>query len=127
MPYPWFSRRLLLIAGWFVIGLVVSVHLSFTSFACDYSFARSFLFVLALSLPAIVWQLRGKVYSAIGACMGLLPWIIWENYYQCVSSEGSFVGGFGAIDLIIMGVPTSLVTGFAVSRICKYVGCSTSS
>lgn len=113
------AERLLSVISWLVVVSGPSVQAGYSIFVCHYpSWYRSSLFACALSIPALIWQLRRVYWSAIAASTGLLFWIVQTNHIQCVSDEGPFVGGLGPVYLLVFGLTTSITLGFLVTLIC---------
>lgn len=105
------SQRTVQIASWLGISLPIVAQLIYSQLYCRYSFLASIIFMLFLSMPAIFWMIRNSYLASFAASIGVLFWVNWENYIQCISEEGPFVGGLGPIYLFVLGLTTAMILG----------------
>ena len=66
--------------------------------------------------PAIALAFTKSAYRAIGATVGILPFLIWAGEVTCVNPDLSKGPSLAYASVLLFGIPTSVVIGFLFGR-----------
>ena len=102
--------------AWFLILLILVGQTIFGVAVCGAESLWSVFASLMFVAPAIAFGLTTRAYRAIGAVIGILPFLIWAGEVTCVNPDPSKGPSFAYASALFFGIPTSLVIGFLFGR-----------
>jgi len=103
------------------VAVVFGVQAVYGLFVCDVNFFALMLVTGVLLIPAFLWLRASNFGGVLGACTGLLPWLVWANYIECVAPYQGGGAAMAYVQVFFWGIPSSLFCGFILARLQRKV------
>ena len=110
MPLDAFLQRLRFLP----IAVVFVIQAGAALFACETDGLELMVLLVAtgvLLIPAFLWLRASSAGGVFGACCGLLPWLVWEIYIDCVAPYRGGGASMAYVAVFLWGIPSSVVCG----------------
>ena len=117
MPLDAFLQKLRLLP----IAVVFAVQIVYALFVCDVNVLALMAVTGVLLIPAFLWLRVSSVGGVLGACVGLLPWLVWANHIECVAPYRGGGASMAYVAVFFWGVPSSLLCGFLLALLQRKV------
>lgn len=117
MPLDAFLQNLRLVP----ILIVFAVQAVYGLFVCETSFFALMATTGVLLVPAFLWHRASSFGGVLGACVGLIPWIVWANHIECVAPYDGGGAAMAYVAVFFWGFPSSVLCGFLFVHLQKKV------
>lgn len=67
-----------------------------------------------LLAPAVAMLFSANAYRTVGACLTVVPFVLWANYMDCRVDEGGTQLAY--VPVALLAIPLSIVGGWLANR-----------
>ena len=103
--------------AWAGIACVYTLQTLFAIAYCETGAVGAAITSALFVAPAIFMGLSKNPYRSIGACLAIIPFLIWAGQVTCVTPDNP---GLAYTSVFMFGIPISIAVGLLVGWLVKY-------
>jgi hypothetical protein len=107
-----------------IAGVLLQAWIGFSCYGQDLvMFIMGIAWFLAISLlPAVLSLLRANPLGAVGACLLIVPWMLFAYYIDCIKPYAGGGASLAYVTVLLYGTPGAILGALVTPWLCGKFG-----